>query len=115
MNATVLRIYMHENRRYRGRLLYEWLLEQARGRGIHGGCSFRAIAGYGRHGVVHEQSFFELAADLPLVTEFIVSAAEADGLIALLQQSQIDVVYARWSAQFATTLTPNPAPDPAAT
>ncbi|MFT3790053.1 MAG: DUF190 domain-containing protein [Rudaea sp.] len=44
-------------------LLYEWLLERARKLGIHGGSAFRAIAGYGRHGRLHEQQFFELAGE----------------------------------------------------
>jgi PII-like signaling protein len=56
----------------------KWLLEHAKKMGIHGGSSFRAIAGYGRHGILHEQHFFELAGDLTVVTEFIVSEAEAD-------------------------------------
>jgi PII-like signaling protein len=28
--------------------------------GIHGGSAFKAIAGFGRHGVLHEDHFFEL-------------------------------------------------------
>ena len=67
MKSTVLRFYMHENRKLHGRLLYEWLLEHAKKMGIHGGSAFRAIAGYGRHGVLHEQHFFELAGDLPVI------------------------------------------------
>lgn len=103
MNATVLRLYMHESRRFRGMLLYEWLLEQARKLGIHGGSGFRAVAGYGRHGVLHEQRFFELAGELPVVTEFIVSEAEAEQLLSLLRKENIDLVYARWQAEFAMT------------
>jgi hypothetical protein len=46
MKATVLRLYMHESRRFHGMLLYEWLLEHARKLGVHGGSAFRAVAGY---------------------------------------------------------------------
>jgi PII-like signaling protein len=106
MNATVLRLYMHENRRVHGALLYDWLLEQARRLGIHGGSTFRAVAGYGRNGVLLEQRFFELAGELPVVTEFIVSEAEAESLLALLRGEGIDLVYARWQAEFAATLAP---------
>ena len=106
MNATVLRLYMHENRRVHGALLYDWLLEQARRLGIHGGSAFRAVAGYGRHGVLMEQRFFELAGELPVVAEFIVSADEADSLLALVRSEGIDLVYARWQAEFAATLPP---------
>ncbi len=51
---------MHENRMYKGILLYEWLIEKAKEMGIHGGSAFRAIAGFGRHGIIHEEHFFEL-------------------------------------------------------
>ena len=72
-NGTYLRFYMHENRKHHHVLLYEWLLEQAKSIGIHGGSAFRAIAGYGRHGILHEQHFFELAGDLTVTMEFLLS------------------------------------------
>ena len=109
MKATSLRIYVHENRRHHGMLLYEWLLEQSRRAGIHGGSVFRAISGYGRHGVLHDQQFFELAGELPVAAEFIVSDREAEQLLAILRREKIDVVYARWEVEFSTTNNP-PAP-----
>ena len=92
MKATVLRLYVHESWRFRGMLLYEWLLEHARKLGVHGGSAFRAVAGYGRHGVMHEQSYFELAGELPVVTEFIVSEADAERILALVRKENIDLV-----------------------
>ncbi|MCZ7564840.1 MAG: DUF190 domain-containing protein [Burkholderiales bacterium] len=100
MPGTFLRFYVHEHRRHSGVLLYEWLLEQARALGIPGGSAFRAIAGYGRHGVLHEQRFFELAADLPVEVEFIVDDAQAATLLERLRREGVDVVYARIPAEF---------------
>ncbi len=54
MKGTHMRLYTYENRKIHGKLAYEWLLEQARGIGIAGGSAFRALAGYGRHGELHE-------------------------------------------------------------
>jgi PII-like signaling protein len=102
MQGTALRIYMHENRRHRGTLLYEWLLEQAKKMGIHGGSAFRAIAGYGRHGVLHEQHFFELAGDVPVVVEFIVGADEAQHLLELLQRENVHAFYTKTAIEFGT-------------
>ena len=45
MKGTLLRFYVHENRKHHHILLYEWLLEHAKKTGIHGGSAFRAIAG----------------------------------------------------------------------
>ena len=104
MNGTYLRFYVHENRKHRGILLYEWLLEAAKKAGIHGGSAFRAIAGYGRHGILHEQHFFELAGDLTVEVEFVVTDEDARRLLELIQREQIRLFYARVPAEFGMTL-----------
>ena len=102
MTGTLLRFYLHENRMHRHIALYEWLLEQAKALGIHGGSAFRAIAGYGRHGILHEEHFFELAAQMTIEVEFAVTDEEAERLLGLLRQERISVFYARVPAEFAT-------------
>lgn len=100
MKGILLRFYLHEFRKHDGKLLYEWLLERAKQTGIHGGSAFRAIAGFGRHGVLHEQRFFELAADLTVVVEFVVTESEAERLLELVRAARIDLFYARIAAGF---------------
>jgi PII-like signaling protein len=90
-------------------LLYEWLLEHARKLGVHGGSAFRAVAGYGRHGVMHEQNYFELAGELPVVTEFIVTEADAERILAMVRKENIDLVYVCWPAEYSATSTPSTA------
>ncbi|MGH8091087.1 MAG: DUF190 domain-containing protein, partial [Rudaea sp.] len=85
MKGMHLRFYTYENRKHGGQLEYEWLLEFAKARGVHGGSAFRAIAGFGRHGKMHEEHFFELAGDVPVLVEFIADAESADALIAALR------------------------------
>lgn len=89
MNAIALRFYVHKPRKHGNALLFEWLLEKARDLGIHGGSAFFAAAGYGRHGVIHEQRFFELPEVLPVVVEFIVQADEAERLLDLVRAEKI--------------------------
>jgi PII-like signaling protein len=100
MKGTLLRFYVHENRKHHNILLYEWLLERAKKMGIHGGSAFRAIAGFGRHGVLHEEHFFELAGDLTVEIDFAVSEAEADQLLALMEHEHVRVFYARIPIEF---------------
>ncbi|MCL6620027.1 DUF190 domain-containing protein [Thermomonas hydrothermalis] len=100
MKGVHLRIYTHESSRHEGALLYEWLLEQARTLGIPGGSVFRAMAGYGRHGVLHESNFFELAGTEPVLVEFIAQPEQADALLDRLQTAGIQVFYARLEADF---------------
>lgn len=99
MTGIFLRFYMHENRQHHHILLYEWLLEQAKKLGIHGGSAFRAIAGFGRHGVLYEQHFFELAGDLPVEVEFLVSEPDAEKLLDLVQRERIGLVYTKVRAE----------------
>jgi PII-like signaling protein len=94
-NAVALRFYVHQPRRHGKVLLFEWLLERAKELGIHGGSAFFATAGYGRHGVIHEQRFFELPVALPVMVEFIVSAEEADKLLDLVRAEKIQCFVTR--------------------
>jgi PII-like signaling protein len=100
MNGTLLRFYVHENRKHRHIALYEWLLEQAKALGIHGGSAFRAIAGFGRHGILHEEHFFELAAELTVAVEFVVSDDEAARLVDLVRRDGVSIFYARVPVEF---------------
>jgi PII-like signaling protein len=96
-----LTFYCHMRTRHKGMLLSEWLLAQAREKGIGGGSVFRAIAGFGRHGVLHEEQFFELADDLPVRVEFLLREEQAELLIQLAQAAGVDAVYACSPIRFA--------------
>jgi len=109
MKGTFLRFYVHEGQKRGGVLLYEWLLETAKKAGIPGGSAFRALAGYGRHGVLHEQHFFELAGDLPVEVEFLLSEEQADRLLEALQRENVSLFYARSPAEFGTIGSESPA------
>jgi PII-like signaling protein len=78
---NLLSFYVSEKQRHDGMPLYEWLLEEAKSMGVHGGSAFRAIAGFGRHGKMHEDTFFELAGELAVKVEFIIDDALAEKLL----------------------------------
>lgn len=92
-SGVFLRFLVHENRRFQGLLLYDWLLRQARKLGIPGGCAFRGIAGYGRHGVLQEEHFFELAGDLPVEVRFVCSEAQAGSLLDAVEAAELSLFY----------------------
>jgi uncharacterized protein len=100
MNGHFLRFYVHENQRHGRQLLWEWLLEVASKAGIRGGSAFRAMAGFGRHHVMHEDHFFELAGSLAVEVEFIVADDEEARLLDLVRGSGARVFYARIPAEF---------------
>jgi uncharacterized protein len=93
MQGVYLKFYVLEKRRHHGLLAYEWLLEAAKKLGIHGGSAFRAIAGFGRHGKLHEEHFFELAGDVSVEVGFALSEEEAEKLLAHLAGEKLRMFY----------------------
>jgi uncharacterized protein len=110
MQGSFVRFYVHERDRYHGRLVWEWLLEQANRLGIRGGSAFHAMAGFGRHHVLHEAKFFELAGSCAVEVEFIVSPEEAQQLIDLVREAGLKLFYALIPASFG--IVDPDAPDP---
>ncbi|HOB61373.1 MAG TPA: DUF190 domain-containing protein [Candidatus Competibacteraceae bacterium] len=100
MKGSYLKFYVYEHCKHHGILLYEWLLEQAKAMGIRGGSAFRAMAGFGRRGVLHEDHFFELEGNLPIEVAFVVSDDEATRLLELVRNEKIRVFYVRLPAEY---------------
>jgi PII-like signaling protein len=94
-----LAFYVGEKQHHAGMPLYEWLLEEAKALGIHGGSAFRAIAGFGRHGRLHEDTFFELAGELAVKVEFILDDAIAEQLLQRVHAQSLNVFYVRQTVQ----------------
>lgn len=104
MRGICLKLFVNEAQRHDGKLLYEWLLEKAKGMGIGGGTAIRAIAGYGRDGRLLEEAFFELAGDLPVEVEFLLSEEQAGQLLELLKVYKIKLFYVTLPAEYGVTL-----------
>jgi PII-like signaling protein len=106
MNGTAptrgvyLRFFVHENRRHRGVLLYEWLLAEAKKLGLAGGTAFRSIAGFGRHGITHEAHFLELAGQETVRVDFVVTRDAADRMLARVREENLQMFYAILPAEF---------------
>ncbi|MGH8141939.1 MAG: DUF190 domain-containing protein [Steroidobacteraceae bacterium] len=100
MNGAYLRLYVPEGQRHHGVLMWEWLLKKASALGIRGGSAFRAVAGFGRHHVLHEQTFFELSGSIAVEVEFIVTDEEARELLELIRREKIRLFYAQSPAHF---------------
>ena len=98
--GAYLRFFMHENRRHHGVLLYDWLLREAKKLGIAGGTAFRSIAGYGRHGVMHEAHFLELAGSETVRVDFVVTNEDADRLMRLVRDERLQLFYAKLPVEF---------------
>ncbi len=98
-----LKFYLPQKARHGGQLMYDWLLGEARELGLHGGSAFRAVAGYGRHGRIHEDHFFELAGDLPVEVGFAVDESEAEALLALIEREGLQIFFVKFPVEFGVT------------
>ena len=103
MTGNFLKLDVPQTAKHDGKMLSEWLLEEARSLGIPGGSAFRAVAGYGRHGRLHEEHFFELAGDLPMTVEFFAEETAIAMLLARLQEQKISLFYVRFKAEAGIT------------
>lgn len=103
MQSVYLKFYLTEKHHHHGKLLQEWLLEKARTLGVPGGSVFRAVAGYGRHKHLHEDSFFELAGDLPVQVEFVLDDKYANQLLGIVAAEGLDLPYVRYAVETGTT------------
>lgn len=107
MKGVCLKFYTYEFQKHHGVLLYEWLLEFAKKNEIHGGSAFRGLAGFGRHGVMHEEHFFELASDVPVEVEFIISEKEIAKFLELLKEEKIDLFYTKSEIEYGSLINGN--------
>ncbi|MDO9204458.1 DUF190 domain-containing protein [Methylotenera sp.] len=94
-----LKLFVPEQLRLHGNLLYEWVLKQAEAIGIPGGSAVRALASFGRDGRLHEQHFFELAGELPIILEFFASDETLNQLLALLAAENQSLFYIKFNAE----------------
>ncbi|WP_166207229.1 DUF190 domain-containing protein [Cognatiluteimonas telluris] len=102
-DCVYLQFFVIESQRHDGQPLYQWLLREASALGLPGGSAFRAIAGFGRHHVLHEAHFYELAGELPMEVAFVASRGETDRLIAHVAQAGLSLRHYRMAVEAGTT------------
>ena len=82
--AEVLRIFIGESDKHKGRPLYELIVEEARERGLAGATVARGILGYGAHSRIHTAKILRLSEDLPIVIEIVDTPERIEGFIPYL-------------------------------
>ena len=72
-DAVLLRIFIGEDDRFRGRPLYEAIVLQAREMHLAGATVLRGPMGFGRSSRLHTAKILRLSEDLPMVIEIVDS------------------------------------------
>lgn len=67
----LLRIFIGESDRKDGKLLYEWIVLEAKRQGLAGATVLRGVMGFGASSRIHTAKIERLSEDLPIVIEIV--------------------------------------------
>jgi len=84
--AKLLRIFIGESDKWRGRPLYEAIVLRARELHVAGATVLRGPMGFGAHSRMHTVKVLRLSQDLPIVIEIVDTPAKIDELIPEIDQ-----------------------------
>lgn len=69
--GQLLRIFIGESDKHDGRPLYEWIVLQAKAKGLAGATVLRGVMGFGAHSRIHTTKILRLSEDLPIIIEIV--------------------------------------------
>lgn len=84
-DGYLLRIFIGESDKYQGKPLYEWLVIEARKRGMAGATVLRGMMGFGAHSVIHTFKIERLSEDLPIVIEIVDSQEKIEDFLSFAE------------------------------
>ena len=84
-DGYLLRIFVGESDKQAGKPLYEWLVIEARRRGMSGATVLRGMMGFGAHSVIHTFKIERLSEDLPVVIEIVDSQEKIEEFLAFAE------------------------------
>ena len=82
--GRLLRIFLGESDRHEGVPLFEWIVREARRKGLAGATVLRGLMGYGAHSELHTAKILSLSSDLPVVVEIVDGADAIESFLAAL-------------------------------
>ena len=82
--AVLLRIFIGEDDRIKGRPLYEAIVLKAREAGLAGATVLRGPMGFGKSSTLHTAKVLRLGEDLPMVIEIVDTQEKIDAFLPVL-------------------------------
>lgn len=83
---VLMRIHIGERDKYRGKPLYQEIVELLRRKHYAGATVFRGIMSYGASSHVHTDRFLELSLDMPIVVECVETEERIDAILPELDE-----------------------------
>ncbi len=84
--GTLLRIFIGETDKHEGMPLYEWIVQEARKKGLAGATVFRGLEGFGAHSRIKRSKVMSLSTDLPIVIEMVDAHSKIADFIPILDK-----------------------------
>jgi len=84
--GKLVRIFIGESDRLRGKLLYDVIVLAAREMGLGGATVLRGVAGFGAESVYHTTRLLRLSQDLPIVIEVVEMPERIDPFVEHVQE-----------------------------
>jgi len=85
--AQILRVFLGESDRHRGRPLYQVIVEEARRRGLAGATVVHGVLGYGANSRIHTAGILRLSEDLPVIVEIVDRPDRIESFLPFLEQT----------------------------
>ncbi len=83
--GKLLKIYLRESDKYKGKLLYKYILDLLQLNNIKGATVFKGIYGYGVRGI-SEIDIFRLSLDLPISIESVDEEEKINSVIPKIKE-----------------------------
>lgn len=84
--ASLLRIFIGENDKYKGKPIYELIVFRARELKLAGSTVLRGIMGFGAHSHLHTAKILRLSEDLPIVIEMVDTRENLEKIMPFLDE-----------------------------
>ncbi len=85
-HCKCVRVYLEENLKWEGKLLYQAIVERLLKEGFAGATVFRGIMGYGSAARIHSIRFVEVMEKLPVVVEVVETPERAKKALRLIEE-----------------------------
>jgi PII-like signaling protein len=85
-DGELLRIFIGETDKYKGKPLYEAIVMKARELNLAGATVFRGIMGYGATSRIHSIKVLRLSEDLPVIIEIVDTEDKINKLLPFLDE-----------------------------
>ncbi|MGQ9736261.1 MAG: DUF190 domain-containing protein [Thermaceae bacterium] len=82
--AKLLRVFVGESDRWRGRPLYEAIVLEAKAKGLAGATVFKGFMGFGAHSRIHTAKILQLSEDLPVIVEIVDTPEKIEAFLPVL-------------------------------